>query len=294
MNYDHMQKPELSYRYEFSFDELEAAQACVETHGFAVVKNLLPDELVEELQESVRQVLDPEGALGPGQSYTHTSFIEHSPAMWKLLDYTPFMRAQQVFCQANELTINRTAAILRNPGSAPLSWHSDWHGFSQGRPQNSGDVLNRGPWPSGLWFYITGSNPKHGGLAVIEDSHVPDWTGPEGFMLTPDRRSFYPQGSEPESYVGFDVPGLVPLFTDPGDEIIFAPRTYHAAFPNQINQVRLSCGIGFRPRSHRIDAPWPLSDSAQAFVKALPQHLQPLAKDYVGIDMNWRGEKMAA
>ena len=144
---------------------------------------------------------------------------------------------KRVFCQSEELTINRTAAILRNPGSSPLNWHTDFCGFSDGPPTFSGDILNRGPWPSGLWFYITGSHPKHGGLAVIEDSHVEDWEGPEGFQLTPDQRSFHRIGTEPSSHVGFDVPGLVPLFTEPGDEIVFASRTYHSAFPNRIDRV---------------------------------------------------------
>ena len=122
MDYSHIQKPELGYRYEFSLEELDAAQDCVEAHGFAIVKNVLSDELVNELQQSVKQILDPDNTLGEGNSYTHTSFIEHSPAMWKLFDHEPFMRAQRVFCQSEELTINRTAAILRNPGSSPLNW----------------------------------------------------------------------------------------------------------------------------------------------------------------------------
>ena len=292
MDYSHIRKPDLGYPYEFGTDELDAAQACVEAHGFAIVKNVLTEALVEELQESVKQVLDPDGALGEGNSYTHASFIEHSPALWKMLDHEPFMRAQRVFCQADELTINRTAAILRNPGSAPLQWHSDWQGHYEGPPRSSGDVLNRGPWPSGLWFYITGSHPMHGGLAVIEDSHVEDWEGPEGFQLTPDRRSFHPEGTEPHSYVGFDIPGLVPLFTDPRDEIVFAARTYHSAFSNRIDRVRLSCGVGLRPRAYPVDAPWPLSETAQEFVKAFPQHLQQMVEDYVGIDIEWRGDAM--
>ncbi len=292
MNSATLQKPELAYRYEFGLDEVEAAQACVEAHGFAVLKNLLPQELVEELKASVLEVVDPNHELGPGQSRTHTSFIEHSPALWKLLDYEPFMRAQQVFCQAHDLTLNRTAAIIRQPGSAPLVWHSDWRGFSTGAPKVANDVLNRGPWPSGLWFYLTGSNPQHGGLAVIEDSHTPDWAGPEGFEFTPDRQSFYPKGSEPKGYVGFEVPGLVPLFTDPGDEIIFAARTYHAAFSNQTDRVRLSCGLGLRPRNVRIHAPWPLPETSHTFINALPDHLQPLVENYTGIEPSWRSTEM--
>lgn len=288
MNYDQLQKPELAYQYEFGLDELDAAQRCVEAHGFAVIKKMLPLDMVEELKASVIEVTNPAGDLGPGQSRTHTSFIEYSPALWKLFDYEPFMRAQKVFCQADELTINRTAAIIRNPGSAALVWHSDWRGFSQEPPKAANDVLNRGPWPSGLWFYLTGSYPKHGGLAVIEDSHVPNWPGPEGFELTADQSSFYPKGGEPKGYNGFEIPGLVPLFTDPGDEIVFAARTYHSAFPNQTDEVRLSCGIGLRPRAMRIAAPWPLSDTAQAFIKAQSPQVQPIVQEYVGIDPSWR------
>ena len=128
MNENFLSKPTLSYRYEFGPDEAEAAQRCVETHGFAVLKNLLCAAQVAELQESVQQVVNPKQDLGPGQSRTHLSFIEESPALWKLLDDERFMRAQQVFCQADELTINRSAAIIRNPGSQALVWHSDWRG----------------------------------------------------------------------------------------------------------------------------------------------------------------------
>ena len=194
MTYADIQKPALSYRYEFGLNALEAAQACVDAHGFAVVKHVLSEELVEELQDAVLQAIDPDGALGPGESFTHTSFVEHAPVLWQLLDYEPFLRVHRLFCQADELTIHRSAAILRNPGSAPLSWHSDWHGFNQGPPQNAGDVLNRGHWPSGRWLYLTGSYPEHGGLAVIEDSHVEDWEGPEGFALTPGPALIPPTG----------------------------------------------------------------------------------------------------
>ena len=290
MDYSHIPKPNLGYRYEFSLEESDAAHQCVEAHGFAIIKKVLSDELVQELQESVKQFLDPDDTLGEGNSFTHSSFIEHSPALWKLLDHEPYLHAQRTFCQSEDLSILRTAAILRNPGSAPLPWHSDFCGFSNGPRTFSGDVLNRGPWPSGLWFYITGSNPEHGGLALIEDSHLEDWTPPEGFQFTPDRRSFHKVGTKPDRHVGFDVPGLVPIFTDPCDQIVFASRTYHAAFPNRTNRVRLSCAIIYRPRDFKIEAPWPLSQDAQDFLKALPKRLQPFVEGYVGIDDDWSGD----
>jgi ectoine hydroxylase-related dioxygenase (phytanoyl-CoA dioxygenase family) len=292
INHEAIQKPELGYRHQFSIDELDAAQSCVEAHGFAVIQKMLPDDTVAALQASVLQVVDPQRDLAAGQSRTHTSFMEFSPAMQKLLDYEPFMQSQRVFSHAGELTLNRSAAIIRMPGSAPLAWHSDWRGFSQEAPKSANDFLNRGEWPSGVWFYLTGSNPQHGGLAVIEDSHVPEWRGPEGFEMTPDRVSFYRRGADVKAHVGMDVPGLVPLITEPGDMIVFAHRTYHAAYPNQTDRVRLSCGLNFRPRTERIDAPWPLPESAQAFVNSLPPRLQPLVENYTGVDFSWRRESM--
>ena len=288
MNETYLQKPVLGYRYEFSLDELDAAQQCVAMHGFAVVKNMLPPEMVEALKASVVEVVDPHGELVPGQSRTHISFIEHSSALCRLFEYEPFLHAQRIFCEAEELTINRTAAIIRQSGSAPLVWHSDWRGFSKEPPRDASDILNRGPWPSGLWFYLTGSYPQHGGLAVIEDSHFADWPGPAGFHMTPDQSSFFRDGDEPKGYAGFEVPGMVPLFTEPGDEIVFAARTYHTAFPNRTDQVRLSCGIGLRPRSMPIDAPWTLAPTAKAFIAAQPAHIQPMVENYVGIDPTWR------
>ena len=284
-----IEKPDLSYRYEFSVDELDAAIACMNAHGFCVIEDLLPDYLVEELKEAVVEAADPDGALQPGQSYTHTSFVETGPKAWQLLDYEPFMRVHAAFIGTDELTIHRSACIIRKQGSQPVTWHTDWRGFEETPAVDTGGVLNRGDWPSGKWFYITGSRPEHGGLCVIEDSHVEGWTGPEGFHLTADRTSFY-RVDEPESrYSGFDIPGLVPFFTCPGDMIVFAHRTYHGAFSNALEADRLSCAIGFRRRDHRIEAPWDLPESARAFIDALPDHLKHYADGYTGIERSWRG-----
>ncbi|MBT4141065.1 MAG: hypothetical protein HOE48_24370, partial [Candidatus Latescibacteria bacterium] len=58
-DYSHIQKPEFDYRYEFSIEELEGAQACMNTHGFAIVKDVLSDELVEKARQAVIDGTDP-------------------------------------------------------------------------------------------------------------------------------------------------------------------------------------------------------------------------------------------
>lgn len=289
-DYSHVQRPRLTYRYEFRPDELDDIVACTEAHGFSLVKGLLPDATVDMLCREVVRVVDPDGTLGPGESRTHLSFIETATEAWSLMDYEPFMSLHRALLGTGDMVINRSAAIIRNPGSKPVTWHSDWSGFSDGPAKNTGDVLNRGPWPSGKWFYITGSRPSHGGLCVIEDSHVESWSGPEGFRLTADRRSFYPASDDAgRRYDGFDIPGLVPFFTDPGDCIIFAHRTYHGAFPNNEDHQRLSCALGFRDKKHVIEPPWALPESARALMAGLPAHLQRYVDGYPGIDPAFKG-----
>ena len=289
MDQSEITRPDLGYRYEFGTDELDAMSACVEAHGFAIIKGVLDDAVIEGLRQAVWDGTDPDRTLEPGQSRTRHAWIESGPGAWSLLENARFMQIHRHLIGTDDLTIHRSAAIIRMPGSAPLQWHSDWCGFSDGPPKNSGDVLNTGMWPSGKWFYITGSKPMHGGLCVIEDSHVEGWGGPEGFNLTADRRSFYPEGEDESRYTGYDVPGLVPMFTDPGDMIVFAHRTYHWAFGNKMDDVRLSCAIGFRDSKHRIDVPWEIPEAGRKFMEDLPEHLQPYLDGYTSINMEWHG-----
>jgi hypothetical protein len=288
-DYSHVQKPKLDYRYEFAIEELDGASACMNTHGFAVIKDVLPEDRVARARQAVIDGTDPQGELGEGQSRTRHAWIESGSGAWSLLDYEPFMDIHRYLIGTDDLTIHRSAAIMRKHGSAPVAWHTDWCGFSTDPPKNSGDVLNRGLWPSGKWFYLGGSRPTHGGLCVIADSHVEGWEGPEGFYLTSGRRSFYPKGGEEKAYTGFDIPGLIPFFTNPGDMILFAHRTYHGAFPNAEEHVRLSCAIGFRDRNHKIDIPWEIPEVGKKFLQDLPEHLRRYVNGYTSINLDWKG-----
>jgi len=289
IDYLQIQKRELGYTYEFEVTQLDLMSECLEAHGFAIIKDVLPDQMIDRLKQAVFDGTDPQRALQAGQSRTRHAWIESGPGAWQLLEYEPFMQVHRHLIGTDQLTVHRSAAIIRMPGSQPVAWHTDWCGFSNRRPKNSGDVLNRGLWPSGKWFYLTGSRPEHGGLCVIEDSHLEDWDGPQGFYLTADRRSFYKAGEKEKAYAGFDIPGLVVLFTNPGDMIVFAHRTYHGAFPNQTDEIRLSCAIGFRARHHKIDIPWEIPDVGKQFLANLPPHLRQYTHGYTSIDTSWQG-----
>ena len=283
-----VRKPKLSYDYEFPADRLDRIVACTAEHGFCVAKEVLSPAMVDVLCSDVWRVVDPDRTLGPGESRTYHAWFDEATEAWALLDSPRFMNLPRALLGTDEICINRSAAIIRRPGSATVGWHTDWRGQSDDPPRDSGQVLNRGSWPSGIWFYVTGSRPTHGGLCVIEDSNHIDWTGPQGFRLTADRYSFVREDAgDDERYEGFDMPGLVPLFTEPGDCILFADRTFHGAFPNGEERTRLSCGCGFRKKSDVIDAPWELPATARAFVDALPGRHKRYVDGYTGIDSSF-------
>ena len=283
-----VRKPKLSYDYEFPADRLDRIVACTAEHGFCVAKEVLSPAMVDVLCSDVWRVVDPDRTLGPGESRTYHAWFDEATEAWALLDSPRFMNLPRALLGTDEICINRSAAIIRRPGSATVGWHTDWRGQNDDPPRDSGQVLNHGSWPSGIWFYVTGSRPTHGGLCVIEDSNRVGWTGPEGFRLTADQYSFVREDAgDDERYEGFDMPGLVPLFTEPGDCILFADRTFHGAFPNGEERTRLSCGCGFRKKSDVIDAPWELPATARAFVGALPGRHKRYVDGYTGIDTSF-------
>ena len=50
--YLQIQKPELDYTYEFETDQLSLVSECLEAHGFAIIKDVLPPDLVDSLKTS--------------------------------------------------------------------------------------------------------------------------------------------------------------------------------------------------------------------------------------------------
>ncbi|MSS71583.1 MAG: hypothetical protein EXS64_08845 [Candidatus Latescibacteria bacterium] len=278
---------QLSYPYEFAPKELDAIVACNRAHGFAVVKQVISPEAVEELKASVREVVIRDG-LNPGESRYCVNFLELSPAAARLLGHEKFMVIARAL-HGEALTFHRSAAIAKDIGAGSWTWHTDWT-FPETKAASASAFLNTIEGFSSMWLYLNGTHPSRAGLAIIPDSNAMDWAGPEGFALTEGRKSFYRIGTEPKGYTGMDVPGMLPLLTDPGDLIVFADRTYHGVFPHQGTEVRLSIGMAFRPGQTSFHAPWPLPESAKKFIASVPKDVRPVVEHYTGIDLGWKLE----
>lgn len=247
---------------------------------------MIDRDWVEELKAAIDENLDPQRDLESGTSRFFLTFAEVCPALWRLLEHPPYMEYMELVHGTADLTLHRSAAILRAAGDPAGMWHTD-HRATVEIPQVPNDVLNRYPLPSGNWFYLNGSHPDRSGIAVIEKSHLPGWEGPEGFYLTRDGTSFNRIGEpKDKGYCALDVPGCVPVISEPGDLICFAANTFHVNMPTR--ERRYSCGFGLRPKRFAIEAPWEFPESAQKMVEQFPEHLRHYTEGYTSIDPDWR------
>ncbi|MCU6710833.1 phytanoyl-CoA dioxygenase family protein [Paenibacillus sp. J5C_2022] len=273
-----------SYPHVFDKTDLEGIRACNEQHGFAIVKGMLPQEIVDRLKAEVEQVLAPTFTAGSKLTMSSGNFVESSPTLVNLMTYEPFMAIVRHLHDNESMTLNRSAAIYKKAGASGMFWHTDWE--PKVHPYRANAVLNT-TGAFSCWFYLTGSHPTNAGLAIIPDSHTEDWPGPEGFAFTRNRTSFHRVGTEPVAYAGMDVPGMMPIVSEPGDLVIFAERTYHGVNDHHGTESRLSCGLSFRKRSHAVGEHWPLPESAKRFIASVPAEVRHLAEDYIGIDSSW-------
>ena len=59
-HYLEIQEPELDYTYRFELDQLPQMSTCLEAHGFAIIKDVLPDEMIGRLKKAVFDGTDSE------------------------------------------------------------------------------------------------------------------------------------------------------------------------------------------------------------------------------------------
>ena len=115
--------------------ELDAMSACLDVYGFAIIKDVLSDVIVAGLRDSVWPGPDPDRTLERSKCWTRRAWIESGPGAWSLLEKEDFVAIHPHLSGADELTDHRSSAIIRMPGSAPISWHTDWTCFNERPPE---------------------------------------------------------------------------------------------------------------------------------------------------------------
>jgi len=258
------------------------------TQGYCVVRQVIGPDRVRQFKDEIDRLLDPDRSLPPASSKFHLAFAEESTAMWAMMDDADYMNLRYALIGDRKICLHRSAAILRTAGEPMGGWHSDHCGRVNGPKKHANDFLNVYTFESGAWFYLNGSHPDRSGIAVLEYSNTEDWQPPQGFHLDAERRYIYRDdlGEQDGSYNRMDIPGAVPVVSDPGDMILFAALTYHVNLAT--HERRYTCAAGFRPKSIKLDVPWALPASARRMINRLPARHLPFTEGYTGIDPDWK------
>jgi len=278
-NEDRLSRPSLPYAYEFEAGDYQGIIDCVEAHGFAIARNVIPLSLALELRDDVIDTVAPGGWPADVTDFTFHGLIEVCPAIWKLFEtehYLPFAQASL----GESLTILRSAAIIRAPGSQGMRWHSD----TPVKAGNASDTLNMNARSYSGTMYLTGMQPDDSGLALLPDSHLLDNPAPPGFVYSEDRKLLHRADDEQRRpHADMDVPGMIAPIAAPNDRVFFHRYTFHGVFPHRGQHLRISTGgVSFRPSHVKLDVEWELSDRARQFIASAPAKYADLVAGYVG------------
>lgn len=205
--------------------------------GFAIIRNVLDQDLMAEADAHVRWLINKYPNLRP--EHLHHPLIRND-AFWvrlvsdsRLLDIAELILGPNIACF--------TAHYICKPpkdGQAVL-WHQD------------GAYWGLQPMEAvAAWLAVDRTNPENGCLRMIPGSHVAEITPPQLQTDPPNMLYSQIQSELVESWV--KRAGVVDVVLEPGDLSIHHPRILHCSGPNNSDVRRCGLDIGYVATSTRI------------------------------------------
>lgn len=237
----------------FGPDELDELDEWFREHGYVVLRGLLDDDELSQLElECVgaqsrlaagelderhgTTILVDDASDGVEQVVNYVTYVnELSPAVDRATRHPAIIELMTRWLGARAWvmeherfgTVYQDARPGRESSYTRIGWHSDWQ---------SGPNLDM--WPSVAYtFHLDPTSPANGFLRVVPGSHL--WWTPAPFRNV--NNSPVPEGSAPggghtadpapfEMPLGFEkVPGEVAVYCDHGDIIFHDAYLWHSA-----------------------------------------------------------------
>jgi ectoine hydroxylase-related dioxygenase (phytanoyl-CoA dioxygenase family) len=172
------------------------------------------------------------------QTVVKDDMWRESPAMMRLLHDSPLARIAADAMGSSHARIYEDLLIYKQSGAGPTPWHQD-------EPQ----------WPvtgehkTSLWITLEATTPETGSLRFIAGSHA----GPLYTPYVPDERladveqdmAFFTGGPLPDVEADPAKYRQLTFVSEPGDAILFHPRTIHAAMGSDPSRPRRTFSIRF-------------------------------------------------
>lgn len=227
----------------------------LETHGYTVLKGVLPTERIERAKAAIlRRVekqanrrIDPLTATTEdfnGMAYQHYLLFDDPVFEEILLEPKPL--ALMNYLLGESCVLSSMGCHFRGPGGMPLPVHSDGAGPE---PFHSVSMV------ANCNYALTPYSQEAGALIMFPGSHLKqrsptpheNWTCKGQTLAQIMARN--PGAAEINAIEWDDLPGGVTMEIDPGDAVVWHGNTWHAGHRRELPGVRMNVATYFcRPQ----------------------------------------------
>lgn len=261
---------------------VDSALLHLQINGWCVVEDVIPDDRVDAIRESVEKTVEVHGTYAGTEGVgTRKGLLAFNQS------FAPYLADKRVLGIAEALfgahvRISFTTAHINYPGNVRGALHADWP-FNQ---QNAGHIP--APYPDAvmhlttLWM-LSPFTHETGGTLVVPGSHRSP-NNPSG-----------DNGVNPlEPY-----PAEMQATGDAGSVLMLDSRTWHATAPNITDKPRVGMAVRYAPWWLNLDVLMPGSDErarivdeaggkenevaavSSAIYEELPADVKPLYRHWV-------------
>lgn len=200
------------------------------TDGYAVIRGVLAQAEVDDLQEEARRVLEESAALlglpeAPGSELESSVLCVHqvhklSPAITDLGRDSRLVEPL-VSIIGEHVKLVQTQLFYKAPGMPGNPWHQD-----------EAKIPTRDRSLVAVWVALDPASVESGCLLVVPGSHSTGYVYPERLHESPDRWDF------PTTAYEFDESQVQALEVEPGDLVLFDGYLLHGSEPNRGQHLR--------------------------------------------------------
>ena len=252
--------------------QLKQANAQYNREGYAIFRNVLDAELIQEASNHIDWLLEKNPGLRPEQ--LHHTLVQHDPFWVRLISDDHLLDLAELFIGPN-IALFASHYISKRPydGQAVL-WHQDGSYW----PLEPMEVVT-------LWLAIDNSLPENGCMRVIPGTQTIEL---QEMQKRTDVNNVLNSEIDPSLV---DESQAVDLVLKAGDVSVHHPHIIHGSNANNSPMRRAGLTIRYIPTSTRITTvdPWPSAFLLRGSAVHGVNVYQPGPKYVEGTHMRFRG-----
>ncbi|ONF67863.1 phytanoyl-CoA dioxygenase family protein [Amycolatopsis keratiniphila] len=220
-------------------NKLEQAAADYEENGYAIIRDVLPVDLVAEVDSHVKWLMAKYPDLRP--EHFHHPLIRHD-AFWVRLISDPRLVDIAEYFLGSDLASFTAHYICKPPlDGQPVLWHQD------------GAYWKLDPMEAlTVWVAIDPSTTENGCLRMVPGSHRLPLHEPT--LRTDQPNMLFSMADQDIVNEWSAERGIVDIELSPGDVSIHHPNLLHCSGPNTSNVRRCGLDLGYISTSTRISS----------------------------------------